>query len=176
MQGNATVRKGPLERWLEGRSVLCAPQEQVPEQGFPFWPANSRVGQPAEPGCTFWQVKERERWVWRSVGVQELTQCRVRSDREEPEAQVSAEVAPVHVLLWCHTTLSWWGCWSAEGSPRASHPLSPSGICHKVLELHGLTSSGVSSVTVPVQQQQEQICVLDEDQWSWHYLPHSHCI
>lgn len=91
-------------------------------------------------------------------------------------SQDTGEVASVHVLLWCHTTLSWWGCWSAEGSPRTSHPLSPSGICHKVLELHGLTSSGVSSVTVPVQQQQEQVCVLDEDQWSWHYLPHSHCI
>lgn len=37
-------------------------------------------------------------------------------------------------------------------------------------------SPGISSVKVPVQQQQEQICVLDEEQGSWHYLPHSHCI
>lgn len=107
-------------------------------------PANSSVGLPAEPGCTFWQVKEREPWVWRSVGVQSLLSAgRGRTGKSQRHRCQSA--APVHVLLWCHPrsaghTLSWWGCCSVEGSPRASHPLTPSGISYTVLELHGLTA------------------------------------
>lgn len=90
--------------------------------------------------------------MWRSVGVEKLTQWRGKVGRSgwgrargTGVSQDTGEVAPVHVLLWHHPrsssvhTLSWWGCWSVEGSPSASRSLTPSGIYQKVLELHGMT-------------------------------------
>lgn len=44
------------------------------------------------------------------------------------------------MIFWANPL--WWGCWSEEGSPRASHPLKPSGIYHQlhILEVHGTTA------------------------------------
>lgn len=160
VQGNATRHKASLELEQGGRSGALLglyAREGASFSGLASKGEQRGVGLSAQPGCTLRHVEEGDLRVWRNMGVEKLLSGGARLegvDREEPEAQVSIRILVRWLLPTCCAGITQdllpgkpsrggvGGVVVGErrGFPSASHPLEPSGIYHKVLELHGMTA------------------------------------